>query len=104
MLMCQRPFSNLGHERLVGPHLLIFLILHRLMRYARFGTYGIAPAYNAGLDLEMPGTNKWRSLDLVNRSLVARKINIRTVKQRARKVLDLVQKCAAGAPEVRRRF
>ncbi|KAF9043921.1 glycoside hydrolase family 3 protein [Panaeolus papilionaceus] len=65
-----------------------------------FGTYGIAPAYNAGLDLEMPGTNKWRSLDLVNRSLVARKINIRTVKQRARKVLDLVQKCAAGAPEV----
>ena len=34
----------------------------------RFGVYSIDHSINAGLDLEMPGTNKWRSLDLVNRS------------------------------------
>ncbi|PPR01041.1 hypothetical protein CVT24_000575 [Panaeolus cyanescens] len=65
-----------------------------------FGTYGVAPAFNAGLDLEMPGDNKWRTLDYVNRSIVARKVTVRTVKERARKVLELVKKCAAGAPEV----
>ncbi|KAJ7472420.1 beta-glucosidase [Mycena galericulata] len=55
---------------------------------------------NAGLDLEMPGTNKWRSLDLVNRSIGSRKVTVRAIKQRATKVLELVQKCAIGAPEV----
>ena len=34
----------------------------------RLGVYSIDHAINAGLDLEMPGTNKWRTLDLVNRS------------------------------------
>lgn len=33
--------------------------------------YSIDGAINAGLDLEMPGTNKWRTLDLMNRSFVA---------------------------------
>lgn len=33
-----------------------------------FGVYSIDHAINAGLDLEMPGTNKWRTLNLVNRS------------------------------------
>lgn len=66
----------------------------------RFGIYSIDLAINAGLDLEMPGTNKWRTLDLMTRSIGSRKINIRTIKERARKVLELVQKCASGAPEV----
>jgi beta-glucosidase len=35
-----------------------------------FGVYSIDHAINAGLDLEMPGTNKWRTLDLMNRSCV----------------------------------
>jgi beta-glucosidase len=48
----------------------------------------------------MPGTNKWRSLDLVSRTLQARKITTRTLKTRARAVLELVQKAARGAPEV----
>ncbi|KAJ3506547.1 hypothetical protein NLJ89_g6807 [Agrocybe chaxingu] len=65
-----------------------------------FGTYGVDPAFKAGLDLEMPGTNKWRTLDYVNRLIVARKVNARTIKQRAKQVLQLVQKCAQGAPEV----
>ena len=33
-----------------------------------FGIYSIDHSINAGLDLEMPGTNKWRTLDLMNRS------------------------------------
>ncbi|KAM5541949.1 hypothetical protein V8D89_004259 [Ganoderma adspersum] len=65
-----------------------------------FGIYSIDHAINAGLDLEMPGTNKWRTLDLMNRSIQSRKITARTVKERATKVLELVQKCAQGAPEV----
>ncbi|TFK81890.1 glycoside hydrolase family 3 protein, partial [Polyporus arcularius HHB13444] len=65
-----------------------------------FGVYSIDHAINAGLDLEMPGTNKWRTLNLMNRSIESRKITKRTVKERAAKVLELVQKCAAAAPEV----
>ncbi|KAJ6616680.1 glycoside hydrolase family 3 protein [Mycena sp. CBHHK59/15] len=66
----------------------------------RFGVYSVDLSINAGLDLEMPGINKWRSLDLVNRSIGSRKLTLRTIKQRATKVLELVQKCAIGAPEV----
>lgn len=65
-----------------------------------FGVYSIDHAINAGLDLEMPGTNKWRTLDLMNRSIQSRKIMKRTVKERAAKVLELVQKCATSAPEI----
>ncbi|THG97996.1 hypothetical protein EW026_g4112 [Hermanssonia centrifuga] len=65
-----------------------------------FGVYSIDHAINAGLDLEMPGTNKWRTLDLMNRSIQSRKITARTVKERAKKVLELTQKCAQGAPEI----
>ena len=34
-------------------------------------------------------------------SIQSRKITARTVRERATKVLELVQKCAQGAPEVR---
>ncbi|KJA20349.1 glycoside hydrolase family 3 protein [Hypholoma sublateritium FD-334 SS-4] len=70
------------------------------MRVSRFGTYSVDLALNAGLDLEMPGDNKWRTIDLTTRSIVARKVTARTIKARARKVLELVKKCAAGAPDV----
>ena len=66
----------------------------------RFGTYDVDHSLNAGLDLEMPGTNKWRTLDYVNRCIISRKVTVTTVKQRAKKVLELVQKCAQRAPEV----
>ncbi|KAJ3561490.1 hypothetical protein NP233_g10163 [Leucocoprinus birnbaumii] len=65
-----------------------------------FGTYSVDIGLNAGVDLEMPGLNKWRTLDLVNRAIQARKVTPKTIKQRARRVLELVQKCAQGAPEV----
>jgi beta-glucosidase len=66
-----------------------------------FGIYSIDHSINAGLDLEMPGTNKWRTLDLMNRSVQSRKITVRTIKERARKVLEIVQRSAKEAPEVR---
>ncbi len=66
-----------------------------------FGTYSIDTALNAGLDLEMPGLNKWRTLEQVNRCIVARKVTPQTLKERARKVLELVQRCAKATPEVR---
>ncbi|KAF9522963.1 glycoside hydrolase family 3 protein [Crepidotus variabilis] len=65
-----------------------------------FGTYSVSDGYNAGMDLEMPGINKWRTLDYVNRSIQSRKMTVKTVKKRARRVLELVKKCAEGAPEV----
>ncbi|KAI0034360.1 beta-glucosidase [Vararia minispora EC-137] len=65
-----------------------------------FGVYGVDGSINAGLDLEMPGTNKWRTFDLVNRSITSMKVMRRTIKERARKVLELVQRCAREAPEV----
>lgn len=71
-----------------------------LIFVCRFGVYSIDHSINAGLDLEMPGTNKWRTLDLVKRSIGSRKITLRTVKARARKVLEFVQKCCQECPEV----
>lgn len=67
----------------------------------RFGIYSIDLSINAGLDLEMPGTNKWRTLDLMNRSIGSRKLTVRTVKERARKVVELAKRVAQEAPEVR---
>ena len=66
----------------------------------RFGTYDVDLSLNAGLDLEMPGVNKWRTRDYLNRCIEARKLTVTTIKQRVRKLLELVQKCAQKAPEV----
>lgn len=49
----------------------------------------------------MPGLNTWRTFQNVERSIVARKVTVQTIKERAKKVLELVQKCAREAPEVR---
>ncbi|KAI6125064.1 glycoside hydrolase family 3 protein [Pisolithus croceorrhizus] len=65
-----------------------------------FGLYCVDHSINAGLDLEMPGHNKWRTLDLMSRSISSRKMTVRTVKERARKVIELVKRCAQEAPEI----
>lgn len=62
--------------------------------------YSVSESINAGLDLEMPGTDKWRTIDHTSRSVGSRKLLFRTIKERAAKVLELVQHCAKGAPEV----
>jgi beta-glucosidase len=66
----------------------------------RFGTYDVANSLNAGLDLEMPGINKWCTRYYVGRSIKAGKVTVATIEQRVRKVLEPVQKCAQNAPEV----
>jgi beta-glucosidase len=66
-----------------------------------FGVYSLTESINASLDLEMPGVEKWRTQDKVKRSLVAKKTTIRTIKARARKVLELVKKLCATNAEVR---
>ena len=73
---------------------------HIIIIILRFGTYSVSHSLNAGLDLEMPGIKKWRTLDCVNMSIEARKVTVTTIKKRVKKVLELVQKCAQGAPEV----
>jgi beta-glucosidase len=60
----------------------------------------VAESVNAGVDLEMPGVNKFRSPHHISWSIQSRKVTLETIKCRARKVLELVQKCAKGAPEV----
>ena len=65
-----------------------------------WGTYSVDAGINAGVDLEMPGIDKWRTLDLTKRCINARKVTVRTIKERALQVLKVVQKCAQGAPEV----
>ena len=66
----------------------------------RFGTYDVDNSLNAGLDLEMPGVNKWRTPDYMNRCIVSRMVTVTTIKQRVRKLLELIKKCAQYAPEV----
>ena len=60
----------------------------------------MGPAINAGLDLEMPGKNKQRSFQRVEGCIATKQVDVYTVKERAKKVLELVQKCAKEAPEV----
>ncbi|KIM30941.1 glycoside hydrolase family 3 protein [Serendipita vermifera MAFF 305830] len=64
-----------------------------------WGCYEVAGPIMAGLDLEMPGTRGFRSQYQMNWSIQARKITVKAVKDRARKVLDLVQKASKGCPE-----
>lgn len=59
------------------------------------GTYSVAEAINAGLDLEMPGKPRWRQLGLVRQSINAHKIRPETINERVITVLKWVQKLAA---------
>ncbi|KAG8943855.1 hypothetical protein FRC04_002478 [Tulasnella sp. 424] len=65
-----------------------------------FGVYGLAPSINAGVDLEMPGVNKWREDEKVQRCIKAKKITVRTVKERAASVLNLVKDLSKTNAEV----
>ena len=92
-----RLWATCWHFFLLGFYWIRFSLFFSLFR---FGTFGVDHALNAGVDLEIPGVGKWRTVDYVNRSIHARKVTVATVKQRAKKVLELLQKCAQRAPEV----
>lgn len=65
----------------------------------RFGTYSVADAVNAGLDLEMPGPTRFRGPALMH-ALTSNKVSGKTLDDRVRKVLELVQLASkAEVPE-----
>lgn len=82
----------------LGPFMLTALITFR----CRFGTYSVTEAINASLDLEMPGVTKWRTHDKVKRSIQAHKVTLRTVKERASKVIKFAKKLSATNQSVSR--
>ncbi|KAL4744840.1 hypothetical protein BDW72DRAFT_208689 [Aspergillus terricola var. indicus] len=64
-----------------------------------FGTYSVAGAANAGLDLEMPGPTRFRGPALTH-ALTSNKVSEKTFDDRVRKVLELLQLASrAGIPE-----
>lgn len=65
----------------------------------RWGTYSTSGAANAGLDLEMPGTTKWRG-EMLLQAVGVGKVPQHILDERARNVLNLVNRCAkAKIPE-----
>jgi beta-glucosidase len=65
----------------------------------RWGTYSTSGAANAGLDLEMPGSTKWRGEMLVQ-AVGVNKVPMHVLDERVRNVLNLVNRCAeAKIPE-----
>lgn len=64
------------------------------------GTYSVAEAINAGLDLEMPGKPRWRQLQLVRQSINAHKILPETLNERVITLLKWVQKLASLNPDI----
>ena len=96
-------YISLDYERFVSiffPSGFCISLLFFFFFGFRFGISGVDHALNAGVDLEIPGVDKWRTLTYVNRSIEARKVTVSTIKQRAKKILELVKKCAQSAPEV----
>lgn len=65
-----------------------------------FGIYSLSESINAGLDLEMPGVDKWRTQNKVMRTILGYKVTVETVKERARKVLEMVKKVCKTNAEV----
>ncbi|KAF6764920.1 beta-glucosidase [Ephemerocybe angulata] len=65
-----------------------------------FGTYGVDGAINAGLDLEMPGPPRWRTMSLVMHCLSAQKLLMPTIDERVTNMLRFIQRQAKRNPEV----
>ncbi|KAH1594931.1 hypothetical protein KXX44_007359 [Aspergillus fumigatus] len=63
------------------------------------GTYSVAEAINAGLDLEMPGQPRWRQLSLVRQLMNAHKISPVTIDERVRTILKWVQNLVVLNPD-----
>lgn len=70
------------------------LRLHPWLIYTvRFGTYSTTESLNAGLDLEMPGPARLRG-SLADLAVSTRKVSRATIDERARNVLEFVQKAS----------
>ncbi|KAK5094635.1 hypothetical protein LTS08_008491 [Lithohypha guttulata] len=60
-----------------------------------FGTYSTSEAIKAGLDLEMPGSTRWRGAALTH-AVSAKKIMTTILDDRVRNILNLINKTAAS--------
>ena len=65
-----------------------------------YGTYSVAGAINAGLDLEMPGPAIWRGMRQVNHLINAHKLDMPAIDARVRAVLRWVQTWAQRNTEL----
>ncbi|KAK7060136.1 hypothetical protein VNI00_000900 [Paramarasmius palmivorus] len=65
-----------------------------------FGTYSVDGSIKAGLDLEMPGPTRWRSLTLIQHCLTSQKLRVETINERVHNLLTFVQHQARLNPEI----
>jgi beta-glucosidase len=56
------------------------------------GTNSTADSLNAGLDLEMPGPTRWRTVEAVTEAVKKGQVTEQTITERARNVLRLIEK------------
>lgn len=59
----------------------------------RYGTYSTSEAIRAGLDLEMPGPSRWRTITL-SHAVSSGKIDEKVLDDRARNVLSAIKKAS----------
>ncbi|OAL53187.1 hypothetical protein IQ07DRAFT_585132 [Pyrenochaeta sp. DS3sAY3a] len=59
------------------------------------GTNSTADSLNAGLDLEMPGPTRWRTVEAVTKAFKNGEVSEATITDRARNVLELIEKVGA---------
>ncbi|TAQ86009.1 hypothetical protein B7494_g5664 [Chlorociboria aeruginascens] len=60
-----------------------------------WGTYSTSASINAGLDLEMPGSTKYRG-ELLTHAVVVHKVPPHVLDSRARNVLTLINRCSVS--------
>ncbi|KAF5024520.1 hypothetical protein F66182_3460 [Fusarium sp. NRRL 66182] len=65
-----------------------------------YGTYGCVDALNAGVDIEMPGPSRHRAEKAIV-AVVSGKVSRKTIDDRARKVLELVNNTAAARVSIK---
>ncbi|KAF4341952.1 beta-glucosidase [Fusarium beomiforme] len=66
----------------------------------KYGTYGCTDALNAGVDIEMPGPSRHRA-DKALVAVVSGKVSRKTIDERARKVLQLVNTTAKAKVSIK---
>lgn len=59
------------------------------------GTNSTADSLNAGLDLEMPGPTRYRTLEAITEAVKRGEVSEQTINERARNVLNLIEKVGA---------
>lgn len=56
------------------------------------GTNSVAPSLNAGMDLEMPGPARWRTVDAVMDAVRSGDVSEKTIDERAMRVLQFLER------------